>query len=855
MTDRVFSQEIRPDSNGKAALVINEIMYHPQSGQGQPEDIRQEYIELYNRGTQTIDLSGWRLSDGVDCVFPDVTVGAGRYLVVAADVATFKAIHPGIADVVGGWDGRLSNSGESIDLLDSVGTTIDSVGYADQGDWGVRQLGPDDHAHRGWIWSDDHDGGDRSLELRNCEMPNEHGQNWGASLISGGTPGAINSIASDNIAPLILDVAHWPFIPGPDEPVTVSARIMDELTTGITAALHYRRDGEGSFEVVAMFDDGLGADGNANDGTYAAEIPAQADGTIIEFYVTASDAAAEWRSWPAASMVDGTLLQVTNALYQVHTSSPLKTGWDPGRQPVYHLIMSRQELTELQDIADRSYSGNLFASEAMSNAQMNATFISIDGVEATVRYGVGVRNRGNRKRADPPMSYHVNFRHDHLWKGVAAINLNNKYPHLELMGNVLFQMAGLPAADVTIVQLRVNGQNQAASDYSRSYGSYAAIEVLDSDWAGNHFPDDAAGNLYRCTYHDDGVHSRTYADLDHKESPDQIPDPDDYRDNYVKRTNTSQQDWSDLFSLIDALNNGDISDDDFVAEVSKVINLEKWMRYLAADALVGNREGGLTSGRGDDYAMYRGVEDTRFWLVPHDLDTVLGQGDHDYRPQLGIFVYAGVNGLTRLLSNPDVTKLYYRQYRDLAETVFAPENVYAMIDRFLGDWVGDSEIEGPRGMKQFTIDRINSILNGGYPAGVEPQIPQQFTINSSLPVVDSLHRTRSPVASLAGTANAIDTQSVTVNGQLVTEPDWSQRDGTWVIENIPLNPGINRIIIETFDGPNGTGRQVEQEHIDIWHDAGVTNDYPKNSGGEEWIAPKTSDAGLNLIVRDSFLPG
>ena len=34
--------------------------------------------------------------------------------------------------------------------------------------------------------------------------------------------------------------------------------------------------------------------------------------------------------------------------------------------------------------------------------------------------------------------------------------------------------------------------------------------------------------------------------------------------------------------------------------------------------------GGLYNGRGDDYAMYRGIEDPRFWLVPHDLDTILG---------------------------------------------------------------------------------------------------------------------------------------------------------------------------------------------------------------------------------------
>ena len=824
-TDCAFAAEIGLGASENPTIVINEIMYHPRSDHGWAEDIRQEYIELFNLGSATVDLRGWRLSNAVDFVFPEITLGAGQYLAVAADVATFSAKYPNVANVVGDWDGKLSNSGETVELVDNEGAVVDSVRYADQGDWAVRVLGPDDHGHRGWIWSDDHDGGGKSLELINPNMPNEHGQNWTASLADGGTPGAVNSAVSDNIAPLILDVTHWPIIPNSDEPVTVSARIIDE-SAPLTVVLYYRIDGDANFDMLTMFDDGAHGDNYTDDGIYAAEIPARSNGAVVEFYVATTDAAANSRTWPAACMVDGQPEQATNALYQVSDAHPLDTEWTPGRQPVYHLIMTARELAELHDIGDRDYGGNLFASEAMSNAQMNATFISIDGVDMQVRYGVGVRNRGNRKRADPPMSYHVNFRHDGLWKDVSALNLNSKYPHLELMGSVLLQMAGLPAADVTIVQLRVNGQNEATDDYNRSYGSYAAIEVLDSNWAQNHFPDDPAGNLYRCTYHDDGVNSRTYADLDYKENPGQLPDPDNYRDNYPKQTNISQDDWSDLFRLIDALNNRDISDTDFVSEVGKVLNLDRWMRYLAADALVGNREGGLTSGRGDDYAMYRGMEDPRFWLIPHDLDTVLGQGDHDYRPQLDVFVYAGVDGLTRLLSNPDIIKLYYNEYTDLVENVFAPKNAFPLIDQFLSDWVPDSEINGQTGIKQFITDRIDSILHGGYPPGATPQIPQELTVTSDLPLAGGYYRTRLPLALVKGTVNAITTRSVTVNGQLVAESDLSQRNGTWSIDNILLKPGVNRILVQAFDGQNGLGNQVDQGYIDIWYETGSTSDYP-----------------------------
>ncbi|MHC4169236.1 MAG: lamin tail domain-containing protein [Planctomycetota bacterium] len=219
------------NTGGTVDVVINEIMYHPPSAQNQPEDIRHEYIELFNRGTATVNLSGWRFSNAVDFVLPDVTLAPRQYLVVAANVNAFEAVYPGVSNAVGGWDGKLSNSGETIELVDSAGVIIDSLRYGDQGDWGLRELGPNDRGHRGWLWVTQHDGRGKSLELINPALPNQHGQNWLASKYDGGTPGAVNSVSDDDIAPLIVDVDHLPIIPGVDDSVTVSARIIDEASS------------------------------------------------------------------------------------------------------------------------------------------------------------------------------------------------------------------------------------------------------------------------------------------------------------------------------------------------------------------------------------------------------------------------------------------------------------------------------------------------------------------------------------------------------------------------------------------------------------------------------------------------
>ena len=183
-------------ANGGEAteIIISEIMYHPST---LPFNEAEEYIELYNHGDGVVSLSGWQFIDGVDYNFPEVMVGAGDYLVVAADVNTFTAKYPGVSNVIGGWEGRLSNKSEAIELANAIGARIDLVHYADEGDWAQRQLGledPPNSGFRGWEWSNEHDGDGNSLELINPDMSNEYGQNFKASLVSNGTPGVINSV-------------------------------------------------------------------------------------------------------------------------------------------------------------------------------------------------------------------------------------------------------------------------------------------------------------------------------------------------------------------------------------------------------------------------------------------------------------------------------------------------------------------------------------------------------------------------------------------------------------------------------------------------------------------------------------
>ncbi|MCH8046992.1 MAG: lamin tail domain-containing protein, partial [Planctomycetes bacterium] len=242
-------------------IVINEILYRPLSALVEPapagnfEPTDEEYVELYNNSDLAVDVSGWKFTSGFGYVIPQGTVIAPRgYLVVASDVNMFTARYGTVDQLVGGdgsgnertdWIGKLSNSGENIRFERPGGDLVDRVRYADSGDWGVRRWVQDfngDAGVWGWQWFAPHDDLGHSLELMNPNLTNREGQNWAPSAAPLGTPGTANSVASSDIAPMLVDVMHSPAIPQSNEPVVVSARIVNEAESGVEVRLFYRID-------------------------------------------------------------------------------------------------------------------------------------------------------------------------------------------------------------------------------------------------------------------------------------------------------------------------------------------------------------------------------------------------------------------------------------------------------------------------------------------------------------------------------------------------------------------------------------------------------------------------------------
>ncbi len=93
-----------------ADVVVNELMYDPISG-----NVDDEYVELYNRSTNAVNLGGWELIGGVSFTFPSNWVMApDSYLVVAHNAAHLEANYANLnaANCLGDFGGKLSHNGE-----------------------------------------------------------------------------------------------------------------------------------------------------------------------------------------------------------------------------------------------------------------------------------------------------------------------------------------------------------------------------------------------------------------------------------------------------------------------------------------------------------------------------------------------------------------------------------------------------------------------------------------------------------------------------------------------------------------------------------------------------------------------
>jgi hypothetical protein len=163
-------------SSRRTGIIFSEIMYHPKLDPGSTNNL--EFIELYNADSVFEDLSGWRISGGIDYQFPQGTIlQSGAFLVVAADPAAIQSAY-GISGVLGPFNGALNNSGDTVRLREVSGAVKLELTFGDSTPWPVAA-----------------DGAGHSLVLTHPSYGEADPRAWSPSTLPGGSPGHDDLIA------------------------------------------------------------------------------------------------------------------------------------------------------------------------------------------------------------------------------------------------------------------------------------------------------------------------------------------------------------------------------------------------------------------------------------------------------------------------------------------------------------------------------------------------------------------------------------------------------------------------------------------------------------------------------------
>ncbi len=168
-------------ASGGTGIVINEINYKDA-----PDFETKDWIELYNNGSNAVNISNWVFKDNDDLhefVIPNgTTMQPGSYLVLAQSLTDFQALFPAVSPILGDFTFGLSGGGELIRLFDDNDVLVDSVEYDDEAPWPTAA-----------------DGNGPTLELIDPGLDNALASSWNACAVTGsehGTPGAANKDCS-----------------------------------------------------------------------------------------------------------------------------------------------------------------------------------------------------------------------------------------------------------------------------------------------------------------------------------------------------------------------------------------------------------------------------------------------------------------------------------------------------------------------------------------------------------------------------------------------------------------------------------------------------------------------------------
>jgi hypothetical protein len=513
-----------------------------------------------------------------------------------------------------------------------------------------------------------------------------------------GTPGLPNTAFALGRGPDILDVHHSPVLPSANEPIVVTAHVVQHGEL-LIARLGYQFQGQSGSPGVTMVDDGSGDDAIAGDGIFTGTIPGAPAGTMVAFNIMAFSGGviarfpAQSESSPKALTpecmvrVGDTLLDTVCATYRIWLSDE-----------AINAFRTRPNL---------------------SNEMIDCTFVYND---TEVFYDTQIRFRaspflrpGSGWDVRDGHAYRLEFNPDQTFRGRREVNLDNtegssRGPLQERASYWFYRQMGLSYSTHEFIRPIING---------RAYGNYEDVQVLNSDYIQKWFPNDSEGYLHKIDdYFEYAVDGTSYVNLDEGLKSDaQHPAlSETYRWGFEKRSHAENDTWNHLFTFA-ALMNVPSTNPGYEGAIESVIHPEHLAKTLAIRHAVGDWDSyGYT--RGKNNYFYYATSEHKWYLLPWDIDFTLGSGDGAYTN-----VFTVTSGefpeVYQFVNYPKYHEMYIQTLRDLVDgpwqTSYGTTDPPTAFDQFLDDAAAALIADGlgsdrRDGIKQFVHDRRGYLL-------------------------------------------------------------------------------------------------------------------------------------------------
>ncbi len=414
-----------------------------------------------------------------------------------------------------------------------------------------------------------------------------------------GTPGLVNSAAIANIGPAVTALSHSPVVPASNTPVTVTARISDP--DGISGASLFYRVATGVWQNIAMT---LGADGN-----HSATIPGQNQGSLVQFYIHATDGVAGVADFPPGGTTGGAFYRVSNGDADAS-----------GLRGNLRVLIAPESETLLFTNTNR-----------MSNDSFAGTVIEDERIPY---YGCRVRLKGSAfgRYNSTEFGYSLDFPVEKPFRGVhTAVSIERAGNMKEIVAKHILNRAGGGYWSQFDDVARVNGPGVAAP-------ALIAASRTTNVFLKSLFPDESNGTVFNheLLYQPNGTvvpadpeslklnnpynHTRGGYDL-----RDRGTDKEAYRWGWQIRNKRRDDNYSGIVRLNRAFA---LTGTAFADEITATVDIDQWMRTWAIMGLYGNDDqyGRLFA---HNWRIYQRPTDGRLIALPWDLDRSfqLGSGD------------------------------------------------------------------------------------------------------------------------------------------------------------------------------------------------------------------------------------